>query len=188
MNRWAVMACCVLLLGWHGRVAGQPPADDALPGAANPQATADEEAPAVLDPITVIGERTRLAVQREMYTVQSRAFKLFNELNTDDDYDIICRRERPWGSQFERRVCRARFHHEAKAQAAREYLERMETNDGVYYVNRQEINRRYEHHKELMANLANTHPEFRELLEKQYALQKEFEAMGGKVRFAIGSE
>jgi len=182
------MACFMVLLGWHARVVGQPPTEKALSSVANPHATANDEAPAELDPITVTGPRTRLAVQREMYAVQNQAFKLFNELNTDDDYDIICRRERPWGSQFKHRVCKARFHREAQSQASIEYLEALEADGGVYRVNRQEINRRYEHHKELMVNLTNTHPEFRELLERQFALQQEFEAKGGKVRYAIGSE
>jgi hypothetical protein len=54
-------------------------------------------------------------------------------------------------------------------------------------VNRPEIDRRYEHHRELMADLARSHPEFLELLERQYELRLEFEAKGGIVRSAIGS-
>ena len=189
MIRWQVMALLVvLLLGWQARVVGQAPSEEAVSSAKLPQTTEVEEAPAELDPLTVTGERTRLAVQREMYAVQNQAYELFNELNTDDDYDIICQRERPWGSEFEHRVCKARFHREAQARASLEFLEGLEADGGVYHVNRQEIIRGYEHHKELMKDLALAHPEFLELLEKQYALQQEFEAKGGIVRYQIGSE
>lgn len=186
MTRWGLMACIVVLLGWHSRAVGQPTTEEATSSATNSESTAAGEAPAELEPLTVTGARTRLAVQREMYAVQDQAYALFNELNTEDDYDIICRTERPWGSQFTHRVCQARFEREARSRAALEFLQALEADGGVYHVNRQEIDRKYEHNKELMANLANTHPEFRELLEKQYALRQEFEAKGGKVRYGIG--
>ena len=188
MIRWGTIACCAVLLGWHASAEGREPTEDAISSAAGPQVTAVEEEPAELEPITVTGIRTRLAVQHEMYAVQDQAFQLFNELNTDDDYDMICRRERPRGSQFIHRVCKARFHREAESSAADEFLDRLEKGDDVYRVNRAEIDRGYEHQKELMVNLAKSHPEYRELLEKHFALRQEFEAKGGKVRYLVNSE
>ena len=181
------MACTVVLLGWQSHAVGQPPAENADSNVAKSRAPAAKEPPAELEPLTVTGPRTLLAVQRQMYAVQDQAYALFNQLNTEDDYDIICRTERPWGSQFTHRVCKARFEREAQSRAALDFLETMDTNVGVYHVNRQDMNRKYEHNKELMADLAKTHPEFRDLLEKQYALRQEFEAKGGKVRYGIGS-
>jgi hypothetical protein len=84
-------------------------------------------------------------------------------------------------------VCKARFHREAEARASIDYMNAQKGGFGVYFVNRPEIDHKYEHHRELMAELAHNNPEFLELLERQYELRLEFEAKGGIVRSAIGS-
>ena len=187
MIRCAILACFVTLPGWQSPAMAQVPVEEAVSSHADSRYDVVEEAPAELPPLTVTGERTRSAVQREMDAVQIQAFRLFNELNPEDDYDMDCRRERPRGSQFVHRVCKSRFHREADSQASTEFLERLNVGMNVYRVDRTEIDRAYDHQRELMKSLANTNPEYRELLERHYALRQEFEAKGGVVRHGAGS-
>ena len=189
MMRGVVVASFAVLLGWHCRAVAQPhDAEAAVPNTENPPASVGEEAPFELDPITVIGERTLQAVQREMTAVQNQTYALFNELNTDPDQDIICLTERPRGKSLPRRVCKARFERDAESRASLDYARTMTGGVSPYHVDRREIDRQYEHHREVMAELANSNPEFRALLEKSYALRQEFEAKGGTVRQGIGSQ
>jgi hypothetical protein len=60
----------------------------------------------------------RLQVQQ----ARERAYAIFNEINSDDDFDVHCRDERRYFSHSERRICRARFEDRISADAAKEYM------------------------------------------------------------------
>ena len=64
-----------------------------------------------------------LVLRHEVYKAEERAYDLFNELNTDDEFDVICKLVAPTGTRLEKRVCRPRFEDSLRAQAAREYVE-----------------------------------------------------------------
>ena len=53
---------------------------------------------------------------------QNRAFALFNELNVDNDYDIVCRRETPTGSYIPVRTCRPRYVDRLETIASQDFL------------------------------------------------------------------
>lgn len=40
---------------------------------------------------------------------EDRIYEMFNDLNTVDDYDMICKRETGLGSHFRRRVCKPKM-------------------------------------------------------------------------------
>jgi hypothetical protein len=79
-----------------GIAAGQVDVDEIL----NPEAAL----PAVDDEIIVRGRRgadLRLEVER----AENAIFARFNDINSDDRFDITCRLEAPIGSRIDRRVC-----------------------------------------------------------------------------------
>jgi hypothetical protein len=71
--------------------------------------------------IIVRGRRlTDLRFEAEQ--AQERAYAIFNELNSDDDFDVFCRDERRHHSRAKVRLCGAQFEHRISAEAAREYM------------------------------------------------------------------
>jgi hypothetical protein len=82
--------------------------------AVQPPAQAQEE-------IVVRGKR--LADFRvEVELARDRAYAIFNEINSTDDFDIQCVDEPRRGSRMGRKVCAARFEGRISAAAARDYL------------------------------------------------------------------
>jgi hypothetical protein len=62
-----------------------------------------------MEEVIVRAPRSLRSMREAIEDAEDRAFDIFNELNTDDDYDIVCRREEPTGSRIPVRNCRARF-------------------------------------------------------------------------------
>jgi hypothetical protein len=90
-----------------------------------PASTADAPDPkAPLDEVVVRGKRVQLAeMRRELLQLEDRFYSRYNELNTNNDFDIHCVDEARTGTRFVRRSCRAvyqeeAFHEEAKAALA----------------------------------------------------------------------
>lgn len=81
-------------------------------------ATAPQEAP---DEVIVRGRRLQ-ELRVEVEDARERAYDLFNEINSDDDFDIRCRDERMYHSHALHRACRPKFEDRIQAAAAREYL------------------------------------------------------------------
>jgi hypothetical protein len=58
----------------------------------------------------------------EVQTARELAYAIFNEINSNDDFDVLCRDETRYFSHAKRRVCRARFEGRISSQAAKEYM------------------------------------------------------------------
>jgi hypothetical protein len=87
-------------------------------GASTEREGADESAP---DEVVVRGRRLT-DLRFEVEQAQERAYAIFNELNSDDDFDVYCREERRHHSRATQRVCRAQFESRISSSAAGEYL------------------------------------------------------------------
>jgi hypothetical protein len=59
-------------------------------------------------------------LQAEMVKVENEYFALYNQLNTDHQYDMVCGKVRATGSRFDTRVCQPRYVLTAKENAASE--------------------------------------------------------------------
>ncbi|MDH3552841.1 MAG: hypothetical protein OER22_09530 [Gammaproteobacteria bacterium] len=59
-----------------------------------------EELDAAIDEITVVGARQLGAMRAKVELAEDQVFALFNDLNDDDGYDIICKKETRIGSQL----------------------------------------------------------------------------------------
>jgi len=73
------------------------------------------------DEIVVRGKRPgdlRLAVE----SAREHAYDVFDEINSNNDFDVRCGDEKRTFSHTKRRVCRAQFENRIQAQAAKEYM------------------------------------------------------------------
>lgn len=138
-------------------------------------AAAEEEASAsetddVFDEITVLGVRELGALRAEVTRAEDRAYTLFNELNDDDGYDVICKKETRIGSQIPQRVCQMRIVREARSEAAEDWYE-----DGHTARPKLVMSKHNEIFRQKLARLANENPELLEALRERLALQRKFE-------------
>lgn len=97
------------------------------PSAAESQAASEQA-----EEIVVRGRR--LADFRvEMEQARVRAYDIFNEINSDDDFDVRCVNEESTGTRMRQQVCRARFEDRISSSAAKDYFSalRWVCTDGV---------------------------------------------------------
>jgi hypothetical protein len=91
--------------------------------AQSPAATGGPDARRTETPEEIIVRGKRLADFRvEVDLARERAYAIFNEINSNDDFDIRCRDERRYHSRAKRRVCRAQFETRISADTAKEYM------------------------------------------------------------------
>ncbi|MDH3613479.1 MAG: hypothetical protein OEU90_08365 [Gammaproteobacteria bacterium] len=124
-----------------------------------------------IDEITAVGARTLGSMRTEVVLAEDEVYALYNDLNEDDGYDIICKKETRIGSQIPRRVCLARMYREAVAEAT------VDEDTGDYMVVGR-MTGSSKHQKilqEKMRALAIEHPELSAALKKRHALAKKFQ-------------
>jgi hypothetical protein len=81
------------------------------------------DSPSRETPEEVIVRGQRLAELRiQVQDTRERAYAIFNEINSTDDFDVHCRDERKYHSRAKKRVCRAQFETRISADAAKEYF------------------------------------------------------------------
>lgn len=61
-------------------------------------------------------------LRAEVEDARQRAYELFNDLNSNDDFDVYCHKESRSGTNVPQVVCRAQFENRISAAAAREYM------------------------------------------------------------------
>ena len=122
-----------------------------------------------IDEVTVMGVRSLALLRAEVIEAEEVVYNLFNELNDDDDYDIICKKETRIGSQMPQRICLARMYREAVADATND-------DDGVIITvgNMTRSSKHQEILMDKMRALAIEHPELLVALKERYAKEKRF--------------
>lgn len=58
-----------------------------------------------MEEITVIGQRSIMNLRLQLDRAVDRMYAIYNEINKDDEFDIICRWEAPTGSRIDRKLC-----------------------------------------------------------------------------------
>lgn len=133
--------------------------------------------PRKMEELIITGERPTSLLRREMFDTQDQVYEMFNTLNEEGEYDMICYKEARIGSQIRYQVCKPEFMWNAISEASEDAL--LDAGLGIgtmYTLNRAELNGKAEYQRELMARLANENPQFLSLLKKRLALRKEYEA------------
>jgi hypothetical protein len=77
-----------------------------LSGECQSDAVQTQESSEPIEEIVVRGYKPLVHLKHEMYDAEEALYKVFNSLNSDDDYDIHCYKEAPTGSKLKRRVCK----------------------------------------------------------------------------------
>lgn len=75
--------------------------------------------PAVDDEIIVLG-RSPAEIRAQIKAAEQAVYDRFNDINSDDEFDIHCRQEAHTGSRILRRVCQPNFWRDAQAKAGEE--------------------------------------------------------------------
>ncbi|MEM9531156.1 MAG: hypothetical protein AAGA23_09560 [Pseudomonadota bacterium] len=108
--RCAVPVAAALLVAFCARSAAQADGPDTLLS----ESTADETA---IEETVVVGQKPLITLRREFEAAHREMVAIFNELNLEREYQIICRKERRIRSQILYEICRPRFLWEAEAAA-----------------------------------------------------------------------
>jgi hypothetical protein len=75
-----------------------------------------------IEEITVVGEKTLLNLKFAAQRAEEDFFKLFNELNEDDEFDVFCSKESDTYSRIKRRRCWSPFERNIEEDAMREMV------------------------------------------------------------------
>lgn len=116
-----------------------------------------------IEEITVLGERTFFTLRLEIEAVEAEVYGLFNELNTNDDFDVKCTREVFIASLFKRRRCMAAYLRKAEAENAQNQLKGIDTRLSLSGVEG-EVHQHTLAMEAEMAQLALDNPEFLQVL------------------------
>jgi len=58
----------------------------------------------------------------DVQIARARAYGIFNEINSSDDFDVYCHDESRSGTRVPQQVCRARFEDRISSRAAQDYI------------------------------------------------------------------
>ena len=121
--------------------------------------------PRPIEEITVLGERSFYTLRLEIETAEEEVYGLFNELNTNDDFDVTCTWEVYTGSHFKRRSCMAAYLREAQAENTQNYLKGIDVQLDLPGVKGEVLDQTLAMEAE-MTHLALNNPEFAQALIK----------------------
>ncbi len=162
----AAMSAALLLMASMTAGSGEAPPAAQVPVAATP--VMRNETLEELDEVQVKG--TKLWQMRErIVAAEERFFKLYNELNTEDDYDVNCAREAPLGTRLKSRICRVQYFEDAEA----EYAQAMLT--GGYAPNPQMVAlERGDDYRKHALKVINSDPRLRKLIKEREELEQRY--------------
>lgn len=82
-----------------------------------------DDSPTLEPPEEVVVRGRRLTdLRSEVQMAREQAYAIFNQINSNDDFDVYCRDEGRTGTRVTQRVCRAQFENRISAAAATEYM------------------------------------------------------------------
>jgi len=101
-------------LSWGALVCG------AAFGQSDGEAGDDAGATSEVDEEVVVRGRSQAMLRAQIELAEEALFARFNDINSDDEFDIHCRELTPTGSHIPRRVCEPNFWRNAQANAGQE--------------------------------------------------------------------
>lgn len=138
--------------------------------AQNEPAVSDEKNQEPMEEITVIGQRTIATLRIQIDMAADRMIDIFNELNTDDLYDIKCHRVAAVGTHIRNQTCAPAYYD--KTEAYMSQLSFMGVGIGASY-----LNAKLAHYNPIMGQkfkqLVYENQELFDALKKHYELRQE---------------
>jgi hypothetical protein len=104
---------------------------DAQAALAQDEVVKDTAAEETVDEITVYGEKSLPKLKLEYEAAELNFYNLYNDINDDRRFDVICREEAPTGSHIKQRVCWPRYELEAREQEGKSNFFRGYTDPGM---------------------------------------------------------
>jgi hypothetical protein len=147
------------------------------------------------DEVIVRGKRLG-ELRFDLQVAREHAFDIFNEINSNDDFDVHCGDETRGFSHARKRVCRPRFENRIAAQAGRDYLAGLDmacpegrTQDcmfsaagerGIVRAQKAEnpLQSKQQQLKQEIVRLANQDARFAQAILDYYAISRELETVG----------
>lgn len=159
-----------------------PLADGASPADPAEQSALREE-------VVVEATRAKLnEIRHAMVRIEDRFYERYNELNTNDDFDVHCRREARVGTRIERRYCRAVYENKAYENEGRQgFINLQGLRDQAAPLPQGSVSppvpaiaaieARREEFRKNMRDVVSRDPELIDLLRERAELGQRFEAM-----------
>lgn len=72
------------------------------------------------------GAESAASIRRQMVKAEQEFIALYNKLNADPRFEVVCRQDKPTGSNFTSRVCEPRYRQLAKQAATAERVASVE--------------------------------------------------------------
>lgn len=89
----------------------------------------------------VVRGRRLVELRFDVEKAHEQVYAIFNQINSNDAFDVHCRDERKYHSRATQRVCRANFENRISGEAAREYMAALNWTcqpvDGTGFINSQ---------------------------------------------------
>lgn len=140
------------------------------PGVAGENVGGAQPQPESIDEVTVMGARSLANLRFEIERAEDNIYAIFNSLNDDDRYDVICKKETRIGSHIPHRVCLARLFRDAMSEDAED-----DVLVGIHSRKMPGAEKHMKKLKEKMLALAAKHPELLAALNERHKLSKKFE-------------
>jgi hypothetical protein len=129
-------------------------------------------------------------LRADVIAAEDRFYELFNELNTNDDYDVHCTQDQPTGTRISHRACRPVFYARAQEDEARSLLNELQGFAAAVVPSPQVV--ALERNADMtrsMLEVINKDPRLvklvreRERLEKRYVAERKKRMKGRLIRF-----
>jgi hypothetical protein len=125
-----------------------------------------------IEEIVVYGHKSLVRLHRDLYKAEDAVFDLFNSLNSDDEFNIRCRKEAPTGSHIKKRVCKTNYFRDLIREATHEAL----SIGGAYIHPVQEIKRKDELLRKEMEALMVERPELANAISKAFDAKQVYDS------------
>ena len=122
----------------------------ALAAASYAQEAADPAADEAYDEIEVVGKARLDTLRTRLYQSEVDVYDLFNDLNDQNEFDVLCVDHAPTGSHIKERYCEPRFVKELRSEAYRDGRNNR--------ISQSKYRKKQEQFSEIMEQLANDNP------------------------------
>lgn len=106
---------------------------------------------AVIDEVVVVGEATLDDLRLKLYSAETNVYDLFNDLNDQSEFDVICVKKAPVGTHIKQRYCEPKYVQQLSNEALRERRSNQ--------VSKSQLRKKQEEFQSIMEELANENDE-----------------------------
>ncbi len=122
-----LLFCTALFLCGTQSLAAENPqqTEQELAGSTPVSEPASESDTRQIEQINVIGERSLLTMRNEIIREEDTLYRMFNDLNSNDKFDIFCRKQSNTHSRIPKRSCEPQFLTNQRQQSSRHSISEM---------------------------------------------------------------